>query len=82
MPTTVSISRKGEFYAIQVDLTNTVTSSQTHPAACVGFGWRNQKLLFKGMKVSAKGDTTLEVFGLNDGSKVQVLGSTVEDEKK
>ena len=27
MPTTVSISRKGKFYAIQVDLTNTVTSS-------------------------------------------------------
>ena len=34
------------------------------------------------MKVSARGDTTLVAFGLNDGTKVQVLGSAVEDEKK
>jgi hypothetical protein len=32
--------------------------------------------------VSANGDTTLEVFGLNDGTEVQVLGSTVGGEKK
>ena len=36
----------------------------------------------KGKKVSAKGDTTLEVFGLNDGTEVQVLGSTVGGEGK
>jgi hypothetical protein len=50
--------------------------------ACVDLGWRNQILLFKGKKVSVKGDTTLEVIGLSDVTEVQVLGSTVGGEKK
>jgi hypothetical protein len=75
-------SHKGKFYTIQVDVTNSVTSSQTQLAACVSLGWRNQKLLFEGKKVSAKGDTTLEDFGLNGGTEIQVLGSAVGGEKK
>ena len=39
----------------------------------------NQKLLFKGKMASAKGSDTLEMFGIKDGTKVQLLGPTMEE---
>jgi hypothetical protein len=39
----------------------------------------NQKPLFKGGKASAESDHTLEAFQLKNGTRVQMLGSTVED---
>jgi hypothetical protein len=91
MATTVSISHKGKSYAVQVDLTSTVSSFQAQLEELTSVPVGNQKLLFKGKKASAKGDDSLEAFGLKGGSKVQMLGSTVdeigglravEDEKK
>ena len=39
----------------------------------------NQKPLFKGGKASAESDHILEAFQLKNGTRVQMLGSTVED---
>lgn len=79
MVATVSISHKGKSYAVQVDLTSTVSSFQAHLAELTSVPIENQKLLFKGKKTSAKGDDALEIFGLKDGTKIQMLGSTVEE---
>ena len=79
MAATVSVSHKGKSYTVQVDLTSTVASFRAQLEELTSVPVENQKLLFKGKKVSAKGDDTLEVFGLRDGTKVQMLGSTVEE---
>lgn len=79
MAATVPVSHKGKSYAIQVDLTTTVSSFGAQLEQLTSVPVENQKLLFKGKKASAKGDDTLEVFGLKDGTKVQMLGSTVEE---
>lgn len=79
MAATVSVSHKGKSCVLQVDLTNTVSSFQSQLEELTSVPVKNQKLLFKGKKVSAKGDDTLEIFGLKDGAKVQMLGSTVEE---
>ena len=80
MAATVSISHKGKPYTVQVDLTSTTVSSfQAQLGELTSVPVENQKLLFKGKKASAKGDGTLEAFGLRDGTKVQMLGSTVEE---
>jgi len=91
MVATISISHKGKSYNIQVHLTNTVSSFQAQLKELTSVPVENQKLLFKGKRTSAKESDTLEIFGLKDGTKVQMLGSTmdeigglraVEDEKK
>ena len=79
MSTTVSVSHKGKSYVIQVDLTSTVSSLRAQLEELTSVPVENQKLLFKGKKASAKSDDTLEVFGLKDGTKVQMLGSTAEE---
>jgi hypothetical protein len=79
MVATVSISHKGKAYAVQVDLTNTVSSFQAQLEELTSVPVENQKFLFKGKKASAKGDDTLGVFGLKGGTKIQMLGSTVEE---
>lgn len=88
---TIFISHKGRSYSIQVHLKTMVTSFQAQLEELTSIPVENQKLLFKGKKASAKGSDTLEVFGLKDGTKVQMLGSTaeevgglraIEDEKK
>jgi len=91
MVATISVLHKGESYVVQVDLTETVSSFQAQLEELTSVPVENQKLLFKGKKASSKGNGTLEIFGLKDGTKVQMLGSTlkdigdlraVEDEKK
>lgn len=91
MTVTISVSHKGKTHAVRVDLTNTVSSFQAQLKELTSVPIGNQKLLFKGKNASAKGDDSLEVFGLKDRIKVQMLGSTteevgslraVEDEKK
>lgn len=91
MAATISISHKGQSYNIQVDLTSTISSFQIQLKELTSVPVENQKLLFKGKRASANGGDTLETFGLKDGTKVQMLGSTaeeisglrvVEDEKK
>ena len=91
MAATISISHKGKSYDTQVHLTSTVSSFQAQLKELTSVPVENQKLLFKGKRASAKGSDTLEIFGLKDGTKVQMLGSTmeeigslrtVEDEKK
>lgn len=79
MAATVSVSHKGKSYTVQVDLTDTVSSFQAQLEELTSVPVENQKLLFKGKKASAKGDDIIEVFGLKDGTKVQMLGSTVEE---
>ena len=79
MAATVSVSHKGKSYAVQVDLTSTVTSFRVQLEELTSVPAENQKLLFKGKKASVKNDDTLEDFGLKNGTKVQMLGSTVED---
>jgi len=79
MSTNVSVSHKGKPYVVQVDLTSTVSSFQAQLEDLTSVPVENQKLLFKGKKALAKGDDTLEVFGLKDGTKVQLLGSTMEE---
>jgi hypothetical protein len=91
MTVTISISHKGKSYNVQVHSTSTVSSFQTQLEELTSVPVENQKLLFKGKRTSTKGSDTLEMFGLKDGTKVQMLGSTmeeigglraVEDEKK
>ena len=82
MPTTASISRKGEPRRPGRSDEHGLFVSNSTCGACVVLSWRDQKLLFKGKKVLTKGETALEVFGLSDGTEVQVLGSTVGGEKK
>ena len=91
MAVTISVSHKGKSYNVQVYLTSTVSSFQEQLQELTSVPVENQKLLFKGKRASAKGNDTLEIFGLKDGTKVQMLGSTmeeidglkaVEDEKK
>jgi hypothetical protein len=77
MSTTASIPRKGEPRRPGRSDEHGLFVSNSTCGACVGLSWRNQILLFKGKKVSVKGDTTLEAFGFSDGTEVQVLGSTV-----
>jgi hypothetical protein len=79
MTATVFIPHKGKTYAVQVNLANTDSSFQPQLAEPTSVSVGNQELLFKGKKASAKGDDTLEVFGLKGGTKVQMLGSTVEE---
>ena len=79
MAATVSVSHKGKSYTVQVDLTDTVSSFQAQLEGLTSVPVENQKLLFKGKKASAKGDDIIEAFGLKDGTKVQMLGSTVEE---
>jgi len=79
MSATVSVSHKGKSYAVQVDLTSTVSSFRAQLEELTSVPVENQKLLFKGKRASAKGDDTLETFGLKDGAKVQMLGSTTEE---
>lgn len=79
MAATVSVSHKGKIYATQVDLTSTVSSFQAHLEELTSVPIEHQKYLFKGKKASAKSNDTLESFGLKDGVKVQMLGSTVEE---
>jgi len=91
MAVTISVSHKGKSYNVQVHLTSTVSSFQAQLQELTSVPVENQKLLFKGKRASAKGSDALEIFGLKDGTKVQMLGSTmeeigglraVEDEKK
>jgi len=91
MAATISISHKGKSYNVQAHLTSTIYSFQAQLQELTSVPVENQKLLFKGKRASSKGRDTLEAFGLRDGTKVQVLGSTmeeigdlraVEDEKK
>lgn len=91
MAATISVSHKGKSYAIQVDLTNTISSFQAQLEELTSVPIKNQKLLFKGRRTLARADDTLEGFGLKDGIKIQMLGTTaeeisglraVEDEKK
>ena len=91
MAVTISVSHKGKSYNVQVYPTSTVSSFQEQLQELTSVPVENQKLLFKGKRASAKGSDTLEIFGLKDGTKVQMLGSTmeeidglkaVEDEKK
>lgn len=91
MAATITVSHKGKSYTVQVDLTCTVSSFQAQLEELTLVPIENQKLLFKGKKTPAKGDDSLECFGLKGGIKVQMLGSTaeeisglraVEDEKK
>ena len=79
MSTNVSISHKGKSYVVQIDLTSTVSSFRAQLAELTSIPVENQKLLFKGKRASAKSDDTLEAFGLKDGTKVQMLGSTAEE---
>jgi len=79
MAATVSVSHKGQSYAVQVDLTSTVSSFRAQLEELTSVPVENQKLLFKGKKALAKSDDTLEDFGLKDGTKVQMLGSTAEE---
>ena len=79
MAAIISISHKGQSYNIQVHLTSTVSSFQAQLKELTSVPVENQKLLFKGKKASAKEGDTLETFGLKDGTKVQMLGSTVEE---
>lgn len=58
---------------------NTVSSLQAQLEELTSVPVENQKLLFKGKKTAAKDDDTLQSFGLKDGIKVQVLGSTAEE---
>jgi len=79
MSANLSVSHKGKSYVVQVDLTSTVSSFQAQLEELTSVPVENQKLLFKGKKASSKGGDTLEVFGLKDGTKVQMLGSTAEE---
>jgi len=79
MAATISVSHKGKSYNVQVHLTSTVSSFQARLQELTSVPVGNQKLLFKGKKASAKGSDTLEIFGLKGGTKVQMLGSTVEE---
>jgi hypothetical protein len=79
MATTVSISHKGGTYAVQVDPKSRVSSFRAQLEELTSVPVANQKLRFKGRKVSAKDDDTLGVFGLKCGTMVQMLGSTVEE---
>ena len=79
MPATVSVSHKGRSYAVQIDLASAVSSFQALLEELTSVPVENQKLLFKGKKAPVKGDDTLEVFGLKDRTKVQMLGSTAEE---
>lgn len=79
MVTPISVSHKGRNYVVQVDLTHTVSSFQAQLEELTSVPIENQKLLFKGKKTTAKNDDTLEIFGLKDGIKVQMLGSTAEE---
>ena len=76
---TVSISYKGKSYNIQVYLESIVSSFQAQLEELTSVPVKNQKLLFKGKKASVKGSDTLESFGLKDGTKVQILGPTMEE---
>ena len=79
MTTTVSVSHRAKSYTVQIDLTDTVSSFRAQLEELTSVPAENQKLLFKGKKASAKEDDTLETFGLKDGTKVQMLGSTAEE---
>ena len=79
MTATISISHKGKPYNIQVHLTSTVSSFQAQLEELTSVPIENQKLLFKGKNASAKESDTLDIFGLKDGTKVQMLGSTIEE---
>lgn len=79
MAATISVSHKGKSYAVQVDLTDSVSSFQAQLEELTSVPIENQKLLFKGKKTTAKGDGSLVSFGLKDGIKVQMLGPTVAD---
>jgi len=79
MAATIPISHKGKSYNLQVHLTDVVSSFQAQLELLTSVPVENQKFLFKGKRTSAKGSDTLEVFGLKDGTKVQMLGSTVEE---
>lgn len=79
MAATIHVSHKGKNYAVQVDLTNTISSFQAQLEELTSVPVGNQKLLFKGKKTPASGNDTLETFGLKDGIKVQMLGTTAEE---
>ncbi|KAF9784985.1 WLM domain-containing protein [Thelephora terrestris] len=79
MTVTVPVSHKGKTHTVQVDLTSTVSSFQAQLKELTSVPIENQKLLFKGKNASAKSDDTLEIFGLTDRIKVQMLGSTAEE---
>ena len=76
---TVSISYKGKSHNIRVYLKSTVSSFQAQLEELTSVPVENQKLLFKGKKTSVTGSDTLESFGLKDGTKVQMLGPTMEE---
>jgi hypothetical protein len=77
MAASVSILHKGKPYAVQIDITSTVSSFQAQLEELTSAPARNRKLL-NGNKASAKHDYILEVFG-KGGTKIQMLGSTVEE---
>lgn len=79
MAATIPVSHKGKNYAVQVDLTNTVSSFQAQLEELTSVPVDNQKLLFKGKRTAVTTGGTLGSFGLKDGVKVQMLGSTTED---
>ena len=79
MTASVFIPHKGKSHAVQVNLANTDSSFQPQLAEPTSVSVGNQELLFKGKRAFTKGDDTLEVFGLKGGTKVQMLGSTVEE---
>ena len=79
MATAVSVSHKGKSYVIKVGLANTVSSFQAQLEELTSVPVENQKLLFKGKKASVNDDDTLGVFWLKGGTKIQMLGSTVEE---
>jgi hypothetical protein len=81
MAATISVSHKGKNYTVRVELTDTVSSIQAQLEELTSVPIENQKLMFKGKKTPAKGDDSLESFGLKDGVKVQMLGPTAEDVK-
>jgi hypothetical protein len=76
---TVPVLHKDKPNTVQIDLTSTFYSFQVRLEEPMSVPVENQRLLFKEKKASAKDANTLGGFGLKCGTRVQTVGSTVEE---
>jgi len=84
VPITLTVSFRGALHNINLPLSSPVYTLHTQLEELTDVPHTLQKLLYRGKKLFWKSDedarsTTLEKVGMRDGTKIQLLGSTLTE---